>query len=54
MERDERYDVILVDQLVVGTPATLTLSERKNYSAMFSINGWKYTLLEEISQSHLE
>lgn len=53
MERDERYEVSSSGSVVVGTPVTLTPTERKNFiQQMFSIDGWHYTLLEEISQSH--
>ncbi len=53
MERDERYEVNSQGSLVVGTPVTLTPSERKNMiENMFSINGWTYTLLEEITSAH--
>lgn len=53
MERDERYEVNSKGEIVVGTPVTLTPSERKDLiQKMFSKNGWKYTVLQEISQSH--
>ena len=53
MERDERYEVDSGGKIVVGTPCTLTPSERKTViEKMFSLNGWKYTILDEISQSH--
>lgn len=53
MERDERYEVNSQGSIVVGTPVTLTPSERKNMiENMFSINGWTYTLLEEITSAH--
>lgn len=53
MERDERYEVNSQGSIVVGTPITLTPSEKKNMiEKMFSINGWTYTLLEEITSAH--
>ncbi|MCU6719482.1 AAA family ATPase [Porcipelethomonas ammoniilytica] len=53
MERDERYEVNSQGSIVVGTPVTLTPSERKSMiENMFSINGWTYTLLEEITSAH--
>ena len=53
MERDERYEVNSQGSIVVGTPVTLTPSEKKNMiEKMFSINGWTYTLLEEITSAH--
>ena len=53
MERDERYEVNSQGSIVVGTPVTLTPSEKKNViEKMFYINGWTYTLLEEITSAH--
>ncbi len=53
MERDERYEVNSQGSIVVGTPVTLTPSEKKSMiEKMFSINGWSYTLLEEITSAH--
>lgn len=53
MEKNERYEVNQAGQLVVGEPTTLSPSDRKGFiEKMFSINGWQYTLLEEISGSH--
>ena len=53
MERDERYEVNSQGKLEIGTPKTLSASDRKSMIAkMFSINGWKYTLLEEITPAH--
>lgn len=53
MERDERYEVNSQGSIVVGTPVTLTPSEKKSMiEKMFSINGWTYTLLEEITSAH--
>lgn len=53
MEKNERYEVNQAGQLVVGEPTTLSTSDRKSFiEKMFSINGWQYTLLEEISGSH--
>lgn len=53
MERNERYEVNQAGQLVIGEPTTMTANDRKDLiEKMFSINGWQYTLLEEISSSH--
>lgn len=53
MERDERYEVNSQGSIVVGTPVTLTPSEKKNMiEKMFAINGWTYTLLEEVTSAH--
>lgn len=53
MERDERYEVNSAGKVVVGTPVTLSSSERKAMiEKMFSINGWKYTILQEITSAH--
>jgi hypothetical protein len=53
MERDERYEISSQGSLVVGIPTTLTPSEKKKMiEKMFSINGWTYTLLEEITSAH--
>lgn len=41
MERDERYEVNSQGAIVVGTPVTLTPTEKKNMiEKMFTINGW--------------
>ena len=48
MERDERYEVNSEGKVVVGTPETLSSEERKTMiENMFSINGWKYTVLQD-------
>lgn len=53
MERDERYEVSSGGKLVVGQPVTLTVSERRDMiERMFSINGWTYTVLEEMTPAH--
>lgn len=53
MDRDERFEINSSGSLVVGTPVTLTPSEKKNrIEQLFSINGWKYTLLNEITSAH--
>lgn len=53
MERDERFEVNSKGEVVVGIPVTLSASERKSMiEKMFSINGWKYTLLKEITGAH--
>ncbi len=53
MERNERYEINSEGKLVIGIPETLTTSEKKYIiEQMFSINGWKYTLLEEFTSSH--
>lgn len=53
MERDERYEINSKGELVIGTPIMLTSAEKKEMiEKMFSINGWEYTILEEISSSH--
>ena len=53
MERDERYEINSQGAIVVGQPVTLTSSEKKSMiDKMFSINGWSYTLLNEITSTH--
>lgn len=53
MERDERYEVNSQGAVIIGTPVTLTPSEKKSMiERMFAINGWTYTLLEEITSAH--
>lgn len=53
MERNERYEINSKGEVVVGIPVTLKPSERKAMiEKMFSINGWKYTLMEEITSVH--
>lgn len=53
MEREERYEVNSQGSVVVGVPVTLTALERKHMiEKMFSINGWRYTLLEQVTQAH--
>ena len=53
MERDERYEVSSDGRIVIGQPITLTGKERKAMiEKMFSINGWKYTILQEITSAH--
>lgn len=53
MERDERYEVSSDGRIVIGQPVTLTGKERKSMiEKMFSINGWKYTILQEITSAH--
>lgn len=53
MERDERYEVNSAGKVVVGNPITLSSSERKAMiEKMFSINGWKYTILQEVNSAH--
>lgn len=53
MERNERYEVNSQGSLVVGIPTTLTPSEKtKMIEKLFSINGWTYTLLDEITSAH--
>lgn len=53
MERDERYEVSSDGRIVIGQPVTLTGKERKAMiEKMFSINGQKYTILQEITSAH--
>lgn len=53
MERNERYEVNSKGEIVVGNPVTLSASERKAMiEKMFSINGWKYTILQEVTSAH--
>lgn len=53
MERDERFEVNSVGKVVVGKPITLSTNERKDMiEKMFSINGWKYTILQEVTSAH--
>lgn len=53
MERDERYEVNAEGKIVTGKPVTLSANERKAMiEKMFSINGWKYTLLKEVTSAH--
>lgn len=53
MDREERYEVNSRGSLITGIPVTLTPSEKKDMiERMFSINGWTYTLIEEITSAH--
>lgn len=53
MEREERYEVNAQGAIEVGIPVVLTPSERRNMiGEMFSQNGWRYTLVEEITGAH--
>ncbi len=53
MEREDRYEVDSHGTIVVGQPVTLSATERKEMIAkMFLINGWEYTILEEITATH--
>ena len=53
MNRDERFEINSSGSLVVGIPVTLTPSEKKSrIEQLFSINGWEYTLLNEITSAH--
>ena len=53
MDRDERYEIDSNGSIVTGLPITLSASEKKEMiEKMFSINGWKYTLLEEVTSAH--
>jgi hypothetical protein len=53
VNRDERFEINSSGSLVVGIPVTLTPSEKKSrIEQLFSINGWEYTLLNEITSAH--
>ena len=53
MKREERYEVCSDGRIVIGEPVTLSPEERKvMIERLFSINGWKYTLLQMISPAH--
>lgn len=53
MERDERYEINSEGAIVVGSPVTLTRDEKKALiEEMFSINGWEYSLLNEVTTAH--
>ena len=53
MERDDRYEVNSQGEIVVGQPVTLSSTEKKAMiEKMFSINGWEYTVLQEITSAH--
>jgi hypothetical protein len=53
MERDERYEINSEGAIVIGQPVTLTTAERKALiEEMFSINGWEYSLLDEVTPAH--
>ncbi len=53
MERDERYEINSEGAIVVGPPVTLTRNEKKALiEEMFSINGWEYSLLNEVTTAH--
>lgn len=53
MERNERYEINSEGAIVVGQPVTLTTAERKALiEEMFSINGWEYSLLDEVTPAH--
>ncbi|MEH7551954.1 AAA family ATPase [Bacillus altitudinis] len=53
MERDERYEINSEGTIVIGQPVTLTRNEKKALiEEMFSINGWEYSLLNEVTSAH--
>lgn len=53
MDREQRYEVNAAGELVTGRPVTLSQTERKEIiEKMFSVYGWTYTLVDEISNSH--
>ncbi len=53
MEREERYEVSSDGRIVIGRPVTLTPDEReKMIEKMFSINGWKYIILQKVTSAH--
>lgn len=53
MNKDERYEIDSNGSMVTGLPESLTQAERKQIiREMFSINGWSYRLINEISPSH--
>lgn len=53
MDREERYEINSRGAIVTGIPVTLTSSEKKEMiEKMFSINGWTYTLVDEITSAH--
>ena len=53
LTRDQRYEVDNNGNYVVGIPATLSQQRRKDLlEQLFSINGWQYTLVDEIANSH--
>lgn len=55
MQRNERYEVNSVGEIVVGDSQTLTPRERDTLiEEMFSINGWEYTLVDRVSSNHYE
>lgn len=55
MNRDERYEVNNLGELVVGNPTTLTPNEKKiMVEKLFTQNGWSYKLISEITPSHFK
>ncbi|SHH44491.1 AAA family ATPase [Clostridium intestinale] len=55
MERNERYEVDNLGQIVVGNPTTLTPTEKKiMIEKVFSRNGWNYELLSEETSAHFK
>lgn len=55
MDRDERYEVNNLGELVVGNPTTFTPTERKAMiERIFSQNGWSYELLSEETSAHFK
>lgn len=55
MNRDERYEVNNLGELVVGVPTTLSPNAKKTMiENMFTRNGWNYELLSEESPSHFK
>ena len=53
MDREQRYEVNAAGKLVIGEPVTLSQNEKKQMiEQMFSVHGWTYTIVQEISNSH--
>ena len=53
MDREQRYEVNAAGKLVIGEPVTLSQAEKKQIiEQMFSVYGWTYTIVEEVSNSH--
>lgn len=55
MNREERYEVNVKGELVVGEPTTLSQNEKKEIiKKLFNRNGWNYEVISEETSAHFK
>lgn len=55
MNREERYEVNVKGELVVGEPTTLSQNEKKEIiKNLFNRNGWNYEVISEETTAHFK